>query len=82
MAFQPSQSPWTHTVATLLSCSFSVLSIRHLFRPDYFLRRSGMRKGEAMLTHVHRMGFRFVGLGGAALTGFLLFELIGHFFAK
>ena len=82
MAFQPKESSWTHALAVVVVFFLFYVSIGHLIRPDYFLRRSGVRKGGEMLTDLNRLGFRFVGLIGAALSAFLLFELIGDFFAK
>ena len=40
---------------------FLILGVAHLVNPDYFLARSGLRKGGEMLTDSYRFGFRIVG---------------------
>jgi hypothetical protein len=82
MALQPKESSWTHAFGVAIVFFFFCISVGHLVKPDYFLRRSGVRKGGEMLTVFNRMGFRFVGLIGALFSGFLLFELMGNFLAK
>jgi hypothetical protein len=82
MIVQPEEGSWKHALGVAFVFFFFCISVGHLIKPDYFLRRSGVRKGGEMLTDFNRTGFRVVGLIGAVFTGFLLFELIGDFVAK
>lgn len=82
MTIRPEESSWKHALGVAVVFFFFCLSVGNLIKPDYFLRRSGVRKGGEMLTVFNRMGFRFVGLIGAVFTGLLLFQLVGDFCAK
>jgi hypothetical protein len=82
MTIGPEESSWKHVLGVAIVVFFFCVSIGHLIKPDYFLRRSGVRKGGEMLSDFKRMGFRFVGLIGAVFTGFLLFEFIEDSFAS
>lgn len=61
---------------------FFCVGVAHLFRPDRFLRRSGVRKGGEMLTEFNRIGFRLCGAAFAAFSGYLLYVLVRDLLAK
>lgn len=46
--------------------------VAHIVKPDWFIKRCGVRKGGEMLTEWNRLGFQIV---GAAVTGFVLYVL-------
>jgi hypothetical protein len=54
-------SPWNLILLIGALLFFAGISLGHIFFPDYFVRRSGMRRGGEMLTVWNRMGVRFVG---------------------
>jgi hypothetical protein len=57
--------------------AFVVVGIAHIVNPDYFTRRSGMRKGGEMLTEWNRMGTQMVGI---IFTGVVIYLLYVMFF--
>jgi hypothetical protein len=61
---------------------FGVLGISHLIYPDYFIKRTAMRRGEEMLNEWNRTGVRFVGLIVTLFSGGILYDLVTDLFSK
>ena len=61
---------------------FFLIGIAHVFYPDRFLRRSGVRKGGEMLTDLNRVGFCLVGLLFAGFSGYVLYRLLKDLLAR
>jgi hypothetical protein len=49
------------TIVILMLLAFAGIGIAHIFRPDYFIKRSGVRRGGALLTEWNRLGFQIAG---------------------
>ena len=58
-------------VLTLLA--FAGIGVAHIFKPDYFMKRSGARRGGELLTEWNRLGFQIVGAVFAAFAIYLLY---------
>lgn len=54
------------------------MSIAHIFNPDWFIKRSGARKGGGLLTEYNRTGFQVFGVICAAVAMYLLYSLLWH----
>jgi hypothetical protein len=58
---------------------FAGVGIAHVINPDWFVKRSGVRKGGEMLGKWNRDGFRLAGAVLAAFAIYLLYALFsGH----
>jgi hypothetical protein len=60
------------TIVVLMLLVFAGIGIAHIFRPGYFIKRSGVRRGGAMLTEWNRLGFQ---MAGAIFAGFAIYVL-------
>ena len=60
------------TIVILMLLAFAGIGIAHIFRPDYFIKRSGVRRGGALLTEWNRLGFQ---IAGAIFAGFAVYLL-------
>jgi len=58
----------------------SICGHRHspIFKPDYFIKRSGIRRGGEMLTESNRAGFQIAGAIFAAVAIYLLYTFFRH----
>jgi hypothetical protein len=66
---------WKLAVGVVFLVLFACIGIAHLVSPDWFIERSGVRKGGEMLTEWNRLGFRAAGgifAGGAVYILYLL----------
>ena len=61
-----------HTTVALMLVAFAGIGIGHIFKPDYFMKRSGVRKGGELLTEWNRLGFQ---IAGAIFAGFAIYLL-------
>ena len=57
---------------TVFFVSFAAIGVAHIVNPDWFIRRSGVRKGGDLLTEWNRLQFR---MGGVAFTAFGVYML-------
>jgi hypothetical protein len=74
--------PWTLALAVVVLLFFCAIGVGHLIWPDYFMKRSGLRKGGEMLTDLNRMGVQAVGtivLGG---TLYIIYDIMKDHFSK
>jgi hypothetical protein len=60
---------------------FVAIGVAHILKPDWFIKRSGVRKGGAMLTEWTRLQFQIVGAIFAAFAVFLLYILLSDYFS-
>ena len=65
-------------VAVVVLLVFFVMGIAHIVNPDYFVARSGVRKGGELLTDWNRLGFRIVGAAVAGFALYVLFNLLSE----
>jgi len=54
---------------------FAGIGVAHIFKPDWFLKRSGARKGGEMLSEYNRAGFQIAGGVFAAVAIYILYSL-------
>jgi hypothetical protein len=57
----------------LVLLAFTGVGIAHILKPDYFTKRSGVRKGGELLTEWNRLGFQIAGTIFAGFAFYLLF---------
>ena len=55
---------------------FAGTGVAHILYPDWFLARSGVRKGGEMLTDLNRKGFRLLGLIFTGMAIYMLYYLL------
>jgi hypothetical protein len=76
------QSVWKLVLGMVSLLAFMGLGLGHLIWPDYFMKRSPVRRGGELLTEWNRTGFQFVGLIIIIFSGGILYELARDFFNK
>ncbi len=59
----------------LMLLIFVGIGVAHVFKPDWFVKRSGIRKGGDMLGEYNRAGFQIVGALFAAAAIYMLYSL-------
>lgn len=47
-----------HTIVGLMLLAFAGIGIAHILKPDYFMKRFGVRKGGELLTEWNRLGLQ------------------------
>jgi hypothetical protein len=62
----------------LVLIAFAGIGIAHIFRPDWFMKRSGIRRGGGILTEYNRAGFQIAGAVFAAVAIYMLYSLFRH----
>jgi hypothetical protein len=62
-------------VAVLMLVAFAGIGIANVFKPDYFMKRSAVRKGGEMLTEWNRLGFQIAGAIFAAVAIYMLYSI-------
>ena len=60
-------------IVVLMLLAFAGIGVAHIFKPDYFMKRSGARRGGELLTEWNRLGFQIVGAVFAAFAIYLLY---------
>jgi hypothetical protein len=60
-------------VLVVVLVAFAGIGIAHVFKPDYFLKRSGVRRGGELLTEWNCIGFQIAGAIFAAFAIYLLY---------
>jgi hypothetical protein len=64
-------------LAVLMLLIFAGIGVAHIFKPDWFVKRSGVRKGGGdLLTEYNRMGFQIAGAIFAAGAIWVLYSLL------
>ncbi len=62
----------------LLLVAFLAIGVAHVFKPDWFVKRSGVRRGGEMLSEYNRTGFQIAGAIFAAFAAYMLYSLFRH----
>jgi len=57
---------------------FVGIGVAHVVKPDWFVKRSGARRGGDMLTEYDRAGFQIAGALFAAVVIYMLYSLFRH----
>ena len=63
------------TIVVLMLLVFAGIGIAHIFMPDYFIKRSGVRRGGELLTEWNRLGYQITGAIFAGFAIYLLYVL-------
>ena len=56
--------------------AFVAIGVANVVHPDYFIARSGVRKGGELLTAWNRIGFRIAGAIFACSAAYMLLEFL------
>ena len=70
------ENPWKLGLGFLVLTLFFGLGLAHVFRPGYFYRRSGIRKGGEMLTEFNLIGVQMVGLVVALFALGVMYDIV------
>jgi len=62
----------------LVLLAFAGLGMAHIFKPDWFIKRSGIRRGGEMLSEYNRAGFQIAGAIFAAVAIYMLYSFFRH----
>jgi hypothetical protein len=62
-------------ILVLMLVAFAGIGIAHVFKPDYFMKCSGVRKSGEMLTEWNRLGFQIAGAIFAAVAIYMLYSV-------
>lgn len=76
------ESVWRLSLGVASALFFLCMGIAHVAVPDYFLKRSAIRKGGELLTDLNRIGIQFVGIVVALLAAVMLYRLTAVLFAS
>ncbi len=52
----------TTLAVAILLVGFAAIGIAHIFKPDYFIKHSGVRRGGDLLNRWNRVNFQIVGV--------------------
>ena len=69
------ESVWKLCLGVLVLLFFMGIGIGHMLYPDYFMKRTALRRGGEMLTDWNRTGCQFVGLMVTVFSGWVLYQL-------
>ncbi len=75
-------STWKLALAVVFLLFFAAVGLAHVLNPDWFIKRSGLRKGGEMLTEWNRLGFRFAGAIFACGAVYVLYSLLRDYFSN
>lgn len=76
------ENPWKLAFLLLVLAFFFCMGVAHAIAPQYFLRRSGLRKGGEMLTEFNLMGIQFVGLLAAIFAAGSCYDVVKDLLSK
>ena len=82
MTLQNEESVWKLLLGLAVAVLFLCVGIGHVINPDYFIKRSAVRKGGELLTEFNRIGFQFVGIILAIFAGCMIYILVGGLLGK
>jgi hypothetical protein len=60
----------------------AAIGLVHIWKPDWFIKRSGVRKGGEMLTELNRLQFQIVGAIFAASAVYGLYVVLSDYFSR
>ena len=75
-------SAWEVLLGALMLIFFIGIGIAHLINPDWFIKRSGVRKGGEVLEKWNRDSFRLVGAIFTGGAGYVLYALLQDYLGK
>ena len=58
------------------------IGVGHVVKPDWFIKRSGVRKGGELLTEWNRVGFQILGVILAAFAACGIYALLQDYFSR
>jgi hypothetical protein len=70
------ENPWKLGLGFLVFGVVFRPGLAHVFRPGYFYRRSGIRKGGEMLTEFNLIGVQMVGLVVALFALGVMYDMV------
>jgi hypothetical protein len=73
---------WSLALVVILLLFFFCIGVGHLIWPDYFMKRSGLRRGGEMLTDFNRKGLQAFGAIMAGGTLYIIFNVMRDWFSK
>jgi hypothetical protein len=73
-------SAWKLMLLVVVLVFFAAAGVAHVLTPDWFIRRSGVRKGGEMLTGLNRLQFQLFGATLAGGAVYLLYVLLRDYF--
>ena len=62
----------------LVLLAFPGIGVAHVFKPDWFVKRSGVRRGGELLIEYNWTGFQIAGAVFAAFAAYMLYSLFRH----
>ena len=65
-------------VLVLVLVAFAGIGVAHIFKPDWFIKRSGVRRGGELLTESNRLSFQIAGAVFAGVAIYMLYSLLRH----
>jgi len=77
-----SDSTWKLLVMVAVLVLFACVGIANMVSPDWFIERSGVRKGGEMLTEWNRWCFRFAGATFTGVTVYVLYVFLRGYLTK
>ena len=82
MAFLHENSAWKDALLVVVLVFFAFIGVAHVINPDRFIERSGVGKGDEMLTGWNRYQFRAFGVVFAGVAVYMLYALLRDVLAK
>ena len=74
----PHNTLWRVALAVAVLVFFAALGIAHVINPDWFIKRSGLRKGGELLTEWNRLGVQIAGAILTILAIWVLWDMFRH----
>jgi len=68
-------NPWKLALGFVVLLFFLVMGVAHVIYPDYFLKRSALRKGGEMQTEFNQFGIQVVGFVTALFALGILYDI-------
>jgi len=62
----------------LILLVFVGIGVANILKPDWFVKRSGVRRGGEMLSEYNRTGFQIAGAIFAAVAIYMLYSFFRH----
>jgi len=72
------ESLWRVALAVTILVFFGALGVAHVLNPDWFIKRSGLRKGGELLTEWNRIGVQVAGAILTILAIWVLWDMFRH----
>jgi hypothetical protein len=69
------ESAWKLIFGLVVALFFFCMGVAHVIVPDYFIKRSAIRKGGELLTESNRIGFQIVGIVVALFGAVMIYPL-------